>query len=146
MFFPNEYSIRLKSTGEVIHITEINKFVFDQVKNNIKSIQKLIEKCSFVPTEILQEAKMGHTDRFQKYLNTQPMGCLIQIDKPICKLINDCGMADINKCHTKFISNNRGKFPICLEYSTDSIELKDLSWIIVHAWREGNYIIIEVDS
>jgi hypothetical protein len=147
MFIPNEYSIKLRSTEEIIQITEINKQAFDQFKNNLKPIQNLITKCSFVPTEILQEAKMGHTDRFQKCLNISPVGCLVQIDNPICKLIYECGMADINKCQTKNVSRNKGKFPLCWEYQTNSDDIyKYVSSIIVHAWREGKYIVIEIDA
>jgi hypothetical protein len=137
----NEYSILL-NTGERFEIVEIRK---DQITNIDLSL--VLDKCPVIPREIVEEAKLGHSKRFQLLLNTNPIGSLMKFKKPNCRLINNCAMADKKICLTTNVNNKSGNFPECWEFTNDIDtefldESSELITKIVHLWKMNKYVII----
>jgi hypothetical protein len=133
------YKIRL-NTGEELKVVEIRA---DELPQDCSKIQIILDKCSRIPREIVEEAKLGHSQRFNPYLKANPSGVLIKFDK-ICRLIDHCIMADKRICKT----SNFKKMPVCWEFGKkEDVVLspdEELATKIVHFWKEGiNVLIVE---
>lgn len=113
------------------------------------AIIRIIDRCSFAPREVIEEAKYGYAGRFQECLKTPPYGVLIKLNET-CRLIHECAMADEKACNTKNGTRKSGKFPTCWEFNVNpgGIQLPylddagDLATQIVHFWREGKYVVV----
>lgn len=146
-----EYSIEL-STKETLHILEISLEAIDDWSKKAftdldaaRVIHGVLSLCTKVPHSVLEEAKYGYTKPLERLLKTPPVGALMKIDRPVCLNINDCAMANRQRCTTR----SHG-FPECWDYSmgdcdelTDSmLSAQEAVKAIVMAWRDNRYAII----
>jgi hypothetical protein len=147
---PVEYRINLH-TGESIEISELDVEVVEELRmpEVLEATAEIIKLCSKMPREIVEEAKLGHSKNFTSLMKTPPVGSMMKLPSPICAMIRDCAIADKRKCTTRNISNQIGKFPICWEFKPPKLTEDDvipraqsLAFAIVHAWREGRYVIL----
>lgn len=122
------YSLEL-STGESLDVLEIELDGTDELDGEIARL------CTTMPREVLEEAKVGHTSPFEKLLRTPPVGALLRLNG-LCDQIDDCPLANRSKCVT---SNVRGKtrFPSCWDHGVGTLNTE-----VVHAWRDGAYVIV----
>lgn len=146
----DEYPLRL-STGETIQVAEIDAerspaLAIPQIR---KSIESLLKHCCLVPREIVEEAKGGYDTRLKPLLRSQPRGCMIKTEKPICLHIESCSMASKPICTLHNCAPSSTPLPICWEFSPPPmahLEARtatiDLGTLIGHAWRLGKYVFI----
>jgi hypothetical protein len=146
----DEYPVRL-STGETIQVAELDEerspaLVEPRVR---AAVEGLLQQCSFVSREIMEEAKAGYDTRFKAQIRSQPLGCMIKAEPHICRLINDCAMAFKPVCTLHNAMPFPKPLPICWEFDppgTIDLEVRraavELGSIIGHAWRRGLYVFI----
>jgi hypothetical protein len=147
---PIEYNLHL-DTGEQIMICELDQETTPTLSDPIviEFLKNLLDRCSFVTREALEEAKLGRAKPLQNQIRSTPIGALLTITKPDCDHIKDCVMADKKKCSTRNIGKSGGKFPQCWDYQLDSkippepkAAVAAIGAVIVHAWREGRHVFI----
>ena len=147
----DEYPLYL-STGETIKITEIDA-ERSPITNHPKireALDGLLQHCSHISREIVEEAKGGYDTNFKLLLRAQPMGCMAKANPHECLHIRDCAMAMKSVCTLHNCLPSKTPLPICWEFSPsikiDDIEIKssviELGTIIGHSWRTGKYIIL----
>lgn len=136
----NEYALKLSSTGEVFIIAEISNESISHL--NRSGIEVILDRCMKVPKDIIEEAKLGNTDKFQKFLKTPPIGIMIKLNLT-CRLFDDCTMSDKIKCNTK-----KSELPVCWEFGKPSkvgSELsseEDFASQCVHFWNNKAIVVI----
>ena len=140
-----EYKIRL-STGEIIQVAELEPFGVPP--DLLIAAESILQRCSRMPRSVIEEAKLGHTKKFEALMLTEPVGALIKFESPICRMIRNCAMADQTTCTTRNVKMTTGKFPICWEYEcSDSVpeslcqDVQAIAFAVVHAWRNGQWVI-----
>jgi hypothetical protein len=146
---PVEYVLRL-GTGETISVCELNPESVDGLVDErvLRSLEASLDRCARVPKVALEEAKRGHTKKLEACLRTPPIGAMLKLDRPVCKHIMDCVMADKRVCSTRNVSESGGAFPLCWEYSSESEDqdvrtaAESIMNCVVHAWRNGRTVLI----
>lgn len=132
------YKIKL-NTGELLTIVEIGEHELPQ---DCSRIQSVLDKCPRIPREIIEEAKLGHSQRLNPYLRTNPLR-ILKFNK-LCRLIDHCVMADKKICTT--VNKN---FPVCWEFGNEEDEIlkeeENLATKIFHFWKEGAIVVIVVE-
>ncbi len=124
-FLNHSYKIRL-STREFINITE---FIETPL------LDRILDLCTKMPREIIEEAKMGYDTNFKKLLGRDPKSCLGILDAS-CDLKSECQMFNSSECSSKFLRRGKPSFPICFHFN-DSI-----SSDIISCWRNDSYVIL----
>lgn len=125
------YSIEL-NTGETVDVLELELDDSDEIDEGI------LQLCSRVPRSVLEEAKIGWTKPLEEALRTPPVGALLRLNKT-CSQYGDCPSGKLPTCSTSHLNRKRrgGAFPDCWDHGDDLISSE-----IVHAWRDGAYVII----
>jgi hypothetical protein len=146
---PIEYRIQL-NTKEIIKITELNVEIIEELRipEIVLAADYALKFCSRMSRDAVEEAKMGHSKRFEELIRISPNGALIKFESPICRMIGECAMADLSVCTTKNIEKV-GRFPVCWEFQYSQETSEDIAhrasllvFVIVHAWRQGRYVIL----
>ena len=144
----NEYSLKLSSTGENLLVAEISSSMLGDL--NKSKIEEVLDKCIQIPKDLIEEAKLGNTDKFQKYLKTPAVGVMIKLNK-FCRFFNDCVMADRRLCNTKNVALSKKSIPICWEHGeptkvgTILSSEEEFSTLIVHYFNEKRIGVISMD-
>jgi hypothetical protein len=145
MINSQEYKLTIEN-GEEIDVLEFPVSVL----NFLKQINHpIIDRCSIVPRDVIEEAKRGGTFRFKKYLKS-PISSLLKFKPDLCSHHQDCVLYKEQTCTTQNFSN----FPICW---TAIIEFPDLSETqqqilsmiinqIIHAWKDNKRVILANDD
>jgi hypothetical protein len=138
-----EYKLIL-STNEEISVSELDSEFFplltqDGVRLALSSVFSL---CTYASRDVMEKAKRRDTKPLERLLKTPPYGCLRKLDKPVCRKINDCVMANRTVCTVRNIKKNLGIFPECFQYDASSDETSDYATTIINIWKSGNYAII----
>lgn len=128
----NQLNYRLElGTREIIDIFEI-ELDGNELDGNV------FQLCSHVPRSILEEAKGGWTKPLERMLRTPPVGALLRLNLT-CASIDGCPIGKFPNCSTSFLDRKErhGAFPDCWMHARGWE-----STVIVHAWRNGLYVII----
>ena len=145
-----EYSLVL-DTGEELRFLELDSDTCPGLRSERvrEAVAGVLLRCTYASRDALEEAKRGFTKRLQDALGTPPVGCLLRLARPECSLLDECGIADRAVCTTRYLSRAGGRFPVCWEPRLperlpDPVRTaaRDLAWRVVHAWREGRYVVI----
>ena len=149
---PVDYIIDL-STGEELHIAEFDPDRIPEMKEAavIKASFGVLDYCTKVSRDIIEEAKGGYDTRLKALLKTPPIGALLKIPLHICHERTSCSMYVPSKCTTKNVNpsgESVDSFPECFESETDKsspeIMLKSriLNTAIIQSWRQNRYVVI----
>jgi len=131
------------STGEEIHLTVIQLGLFGLPDHILDDCEQILSLCTQVTHSELEDAKAGYDVPFKKKMKSQPIGCLLRVDKYNCSELQSCSMAVRGKCDTKNIDKRyRPQFPSCWTYDSKFSESKELVDIIVHAWRQRQHVVL----
>lgn len=127
----NDYSMEI-SSGETLKIVEIiPELVSIEEFNKLpKHIHSLIPQ---VPKEIMESAKIGDDRQFIKLLKTQPIGCLLKIEKKRCVHSKNCAMYDEYPCT---ISIKRKYLNLCWDSENGNLATE-----IIRHWRNNTNVI-----
>jgi hypothetical protein len=145
-----EYSLVLE-TGEGLDVLELDSETCPELRSEAVRVaaSHVLRRCTFAPQDVLEEAKRGFCKRLQDLLRTPPVGCLLSVADPECALLDECGIADSALCTTRFVSRRGGRFPVCWEARPSRAcpedvraLARDLAGRVVHAWRDGRYVVI----
>lgn len=137
-----EYSVALE-TGEVIDVLELDPETCPALLDLevLRSSMWLLRHCTRATRRVLEDAKGGWAGPLQEALGTPPAGCLLRMEKPVCAIIGECGIADEALCTTRNLKKGIGRFPVCWEADVPR-EGADLTYRVVHAWKEGRWVVI----
>lgn len=146
---PNEYSLRM-DTGEVLLVSELDPETSPGLTDPavLATIRDVLEWCSFVSRESIEEAKRGYTRALQSELRSTPIGSLLRLRTPSCRLLRSCASAIPEHCTTRRTVRGKPSFPHCWEATVDTDEpslagvSRDVATYIVHSWREGRRVLI----
>jgi hypothetical protein len=150
--FPVDYIVDL-STGEELKIAEFDPERIPEMKDLdvINASSDVLDLCTRVPREILEEAKKGYDTRLKPLLRTPPVGTLLRAPMPLCNERWSCSMYNKMGCSLRNISEKGGAFPECWEIEADKLvklsadildDSRALKTAIIHVWRQGAYSII----
>ena len=149
---PVDYIIDL-STGEELHIAEFDPGRIIEMKDPavIAASSRILDFCTKVSRDIIEEAKGGYDSRLKPLIKTPPIGALLKIPLHIGYERTSCSMYVPSKCTTKNVNpsgESVGSFPECFESETDKsspeIMLKSriLNTAIIQSWRQNRYVVI----
>lgn len=152
MIHPVEYLIDL-STNETIHIAEFDPDRILEMQNQsvLEASHDVLEQCTKMPREVIEEAKHGYDTNFKILLRTPPVGALLKLPLPLCSERSVCSLYKISKCTTKNVDDKVGNFPICFEsdfpvktlFTKEVVSVsRDLKSSIIHSWGKGMYVIL----
>ncbi len=107
---------------------ELRKFVeYEKIHDN-----EIASLCPSIHRDTIEEAKLGYTGNFVKKLKTEPIGCLMKINK-VCTLKDSCSCYDSRICTTK----TKKKIPACF-YAYESSQPND----VIHHWADNAIVIL----
>ena len=137
-----EYSVDL-DTGERIDVLELDPETCPGLRDPevLRDAMWILRLCTRATRRALEDAKGGWGGPLQEALGTPPVGCLLQMEKPACSIIGECGIADAGLCTTRNLKKGLGRFPVCGEADV-APDGADLTRQVVHAWKEGRWVII----
>lgn len=137
-----EYSITL-DTGERVDVLELDPATCDALRPGpvAEALDWILSRCTRASRAELEDAKGGWCGPLQDALGTPPLGCLLKMRDPACSLVDECGIADRARCTTRNVGKGLGLFPVCWEPVAPRAGA-DLAWRIVHAWKEGRWVVI----
>jgi hypothetical protein len=150
---PIQYELSL-STGEILHISEIDPEVFSELRDIkiTKVISSVLDKCTKASRDVLELAKIGGTEQLEKLLSTPPIGCLIKMGEHICAEVRECPMANNELCSTRRMKRGKPDIPHCWKFNIgekphhlsymEAVLAQHLATMIIHEWRDGRYVII----
>lgn len=150
--FPVDYIIDL-STGEELKIAEFDPERIPEMKNPdiLYASTDVLNLCTRISREILEEAKHGYDTRLKPLLRTPPIGALLKAPMPFCAERWSCSMYSKMECSVRNISKCGGAFPECWEAEADKlvrlpVDILDASralrTAVIHSWRQGMYAMI----
>ena len=147
-----EYRIPLE-TGEEVDVLELDSELCEELRDPEVRAAAVgaLRHCVFADRRTIEDAKSGWAAPLQERLRTPPLGCLMSMSTPVCRLIDECGIADRGRCTARNVDRRRrrGLMPVCWEFPVDpSLPVKvrrdarDLATRIVKAWAEGRIVIV----
>lgn len=150
--FPNEYSLRM-DTGEVLLVSELDPETSPVLADPVvmSMARDVLEWCSFVSRESIEEAKRGFTRALQAELRSTATGALLRLRTPTCRLVRSCASADAQGCTTRRTTRGKPSFPHCWEAVVDDDgqadpvrvgSARELATYVVHSWRDGRRVLI----
>lgn len=141
-----DYIIDL-STGEKLHISEFDPERIPEMQdlNVINASSDVLDHCTMVPRNVMEDAKHGYDTEFKKLLRTPPIGALLKTKQTLCSERDVCSMYDASKCTTRNIAKGSYALPICWEADVSHTKYNDhitaasrtLRTAVIHAWRRG---------
>jgi hypothetical protein len=137
-------------TGEEVLVGELDPETSPGLSDPtvLALLRDVLEWCSFVSRESVEEAKRGFTRALQSELRSTPTGALIRLRTPSCRLLKTCASADPENCTTRRMVRRRPAFPHCWEAvveegNPESVSAaRNVATYVVHAWREGRTVLI----
>jgi hypothetical protein len=136
-----EYSLIL-STQELLLVTEIQQTMISDVTDIV--LDDILQHCTRVPHDVLQDAKIGGTKPLEKLLRTPPQGCLVKLVYSTCSELQSCSKADRQLCSTTIIKRKKKTIPRCWQAQSQHENglSRSIGTTIVHAWKDGRYVFI----
>jgi hypothetical protein len=137
-----EYALTL-NTGEELSFCELNSDLVPElaIPEVLQASSSILSLCTHVDRDTIEKAKREDMKPLERALRTPPYGCLMKVDKPICLDIKNCIRADKKVCTTRNTLKQIGQFPVCWTYPIET-RSRELCTAIIHAWKEGKYVII----
>ncbi len=114
----------------------------------VAAARSVLERCTIVSRDVVEESKGGYTQRLHKLLRSPPIACLVTLSAT-CGELRTCSMSDPVKCVTNRTVRKLPAFPDCWRFAPDGVPsaevgrlANDIGTTAVHAWRSGKHVFV----